>query len=76
MAKLLVGLAGRPDELMRYAAHYVTMDDGSRHKVWILALLLTRFHNHCFRAGALLPGISSALVTRRAASLMPPTTGP
>ena len=40
------------------AAYDVTMEDGSRHKVWVLAPLLT-----CFRAGALPPCISSALVT-------------
>ena len=70
------GGAGWPAELLRYAAHYVTMEDGSRHKVWVLAPLLTRFLNHCFRAGALPPCVSSALVTPRVAPLMPPTTGP
>ena len=44
-------------------AHYVTMEDGSRHKVWVFAPLLTRFLNRCFRAGVLPPCISSALVT-------------
>ena len=39
------------------------MDDGSRHKVWVLAPLLTRFLKHCFRAGSLSPCIYSALVT-------------
>ena len=39
------------------------MEDGSRHKVWILAPLLTRFLNCCFCAGALPACISSALVT-------------
>ena len=58
-----VGGAGWPAELLRYAAHYVTMEDGSRHKVWVLAPLLTRFLNRCFRAGVLPPCISSALVT-------------
>ena len=58
-----VGGAGWPAELLRYAAHYVTMEDGSRHKVWVLAPLLTRFLNRCLRAGVLPPCISSALVT-------------
>ena len=57
-----VGGAGWPAELLRYAAHHVTMEDGSRHKVWVLDPLLTRFLNHCFRADALPPCISSALV--------------
>ena len=39
------------------------MEDGSRHKVWVLAPLLIRFLNHCFRAGALPSCVSSALVT-------------
>ena len=39
------------------------MEDGSRHKVWVLAPLLTRFLKHCLRAGALPPCISSAPVT-------------
>ena len=58
-----VGGAGWPAELLRSAAHDVTMDDGSRHKVWVLGPLLAGFLNHCFRAGALPPCISSALVT-------------
>ena len=58
-----VGGAGWPAELLRYAAHYVTMEDGTRHKVWVLAPLLTRFLNRCFRAGVLPPCISSVLVT-------------
>ena len=58
-----VGGAGWPAELLQHAACYVTMEDGSRHKVWVLASLLTRFLNHCFCAGALPSCISSALVT-------------
>ena len=58
-----VGGAGWPVELLRYVAHYVTMEDGSRHKVWVLAPLLARLLNRCFRAGVLQPCISSALVT-------------
>ncbi|RYE04502.1 MAG: reverse transcriptase family protein [Rickettsiaceae bacterium] len=57
------GRAGWPAELLRYAAQHVTMDNGSRQKVWILAPLLTRLLNHCFHAGSLPPCISSALVT-------------
>ena len=47
------GRAGWPAELLRYAAQCVTMDNGSRQKVWILAPLLTRLVDHCFRAGSL-----------------------
>ena len=39
------------------------MDKGSRQKVWILAPLLTRLLNLCFRSGLLPPCIASALVT-------------
>ena len=48
MAKLLAGLAG----LLQYAAYYVTMhmDNGTRHKIWILASLFNGFLNHCSRA--------------------------
>ena len=41
----------------------MVMEDGSRHKVWVLAPLLTCFLNRCFCAGALPSCISSALVT-------------
>ena len=58
-----VGGAGWPAELLRHAAYYVTMEDGSSHKVWVLAPLLTHILNHCFCAGALLSCVSSALVT-------------
>ena len=37
-----VGGAGWPAELLRHAAYYVIMEDGSRHKVWVLTPLLTR----------------------------------
>lgn len=55
------------------------MEYGSRHKVWVLAPLLTRFLNRCFRAGVLPPCISSALVTpihKKGCTLDLPTTGP
>ena len=45
------GGAGWPAELLRHAAEYITMDNGSRQKVWILAPLLTRLLNRCFRSG-------------------------
>ena len=56
-----VGGAGWPAELLGYAAHYVIMDDGSRHKVWVLAPLLNHLLNYCCHAGALPPCISLAL---------------
>ena len=40
------------------------MDDGSRHMVWMLAVLLTSSLTHCFYAGALPPCISLALFTQ------------
>ena len=74
-----VGVAGWPAELLRYAAHEVTMEDGSRHKVWVLALLLPAsstaasplVHYHLAS-----PRHSPPQSTKRAARLMPPTTGP
>lgn len=57
------GSAGWPAELLRHAAEYVTMENGSRHKVWILAPLLTRLLKRCFRTGSLPPCFASALVT-------------
>ena len=57
------GGAGWPAELLRHAAECITMDNGSRQKVWILAPLLTRLLSRCFRSGSLPPCIASALVT-------------
>ena len=45
------GSAGWPAEMLRHAAEYITMDNGSRQKVWILATLLTHLLNRCFRSG-------------------------
>ena len=57
------GSAGWPAELLRHAAEYITMDNGSRQKVRMLAPLLTHLLNCCLRSGSLPPCIASALVT-------------
>ena len=46
-----------------HAAEYITMDNVSRQKVWILAPLLTGLWNRCFQSESLSPCIASALVT-------------
>ena len=57
------GSTGRRAELLRHAAEYIIMDNGSRQKVWILKPLLSRLLNHCFRSVFLPPCMVSALVT-------------
>ena len=53
--------AGLP-ELLRHAAYHVTLDNGRKVKVWMLAPILARFLNACFNQGR--PAcVSSALVT-------------
>ena len=45
------GSASWLTELLRHTAEHITMDNGSRQKVWVLAPLLTRLLIHCFRSG-------------------------
>ena len=57
------GRAGWPAELLRHAAYHVTLDNGRKVKVWMLAPILASFLNACFNQGRLPACVSSALVT-------------
>ena len=57
------GRAGWPAELLRHAAYHVTLDNGRKVKVWMLAPILASFLNACFSQGRLPACVSSALVT-------------
>ena len=57
------GRAGWPAALLRHAAYHVTLDNGRKVKVWMLAPILASFLNACFNQGRLPACVSSALVT-------------
>ena len=57
------GRAGWPAELLRHAAYHVTLDNGRKVKVWMLAPILASFLNACFSQGRLPACVGSALVT-------------
>ena len=49
--------------LLRHVAYHVTLDNGRKVKVWMLAPILASFLNACFNQGRLPACVSSALVT-------------
>ena len=57
------GRVSWPAALLRHTAYHVTLDNGRKFKVWVLAPILASFLIACFSQGRLLACVSSALVT-------------